>query len=112
MSNSLSTLTENSADVITFSQWLDIFDSQTEVTGDQLDEFCAGVPNSQFALTVLSLGRTGKLQPTVLADSTYMAWLKSSNPKRDMASSNWTELFRLAYAAMPDHELFEVPDPA
>lgn len=98
------TLNHNSGGVTTFSRWLDTFDAQTAVTADQLERFRTDVSNSRYAETILRLARGGKLRPKVLADAVYTAWLKSENPKKDMSSSQWTELFRRSY--LPDHELF------
>lgn len=80
----------------------------TNVTAVELESFRAAVTNEQYASTVLRLARAGRLRPKVLADAAYMAWLKSENPKRVMAGSDWTELFRLSYLA--GHALFEVQD--
>lgn len=102
---SKTTLTHNSTDVTTYSGWLDIFDDQSMVRADQLERFRMEVTNSQYARTVLRLARGGKLRPKVLTDAAYTAWLKSENPKKDMASSGWTELFRRSYRV--GHELFE-----
>lgn len=78
------------------------------VTAAELEQFRAAVTTADYATTVLHLARDGRLRPKVLADAAYTAWLKSENPKKIMASSGWTELFRLSYKA--DHELFEVQD--
>lgn len=76
------------------------------VTADELERFRSEVPNSQYAEAVLDLARAGRLQPDVLADATYSAWLASENPKQTFTGSQWAELFRLAHQS--DHEFFEV----
>jgi hypothetical protein len=91
-----------------FSDWADYFALNGHTTATDLEK-CRATIGNRYPEMVLWLARAEKLRPKVLADATYTAWLKSENPKKDMSSSNWTELFRLAF--MEGHILFEVPDP-
>jgi hypothetical protein len=75
------------------------------VTAAELEQFRAATSVEQYARTVLLLARSERLRPKVLADAAYTAWMKSENPKKVMASSEWAELFRLSY--LPGHELFQ-----
>lgn len=86
---------------------LDRFKEQRIVTADEIERFRSEVPNTQYTEGILTLARAGKIQPEVLADATYSAWLASENPKKTMTGGDWAELFRLAH--QPDHEFFERP---
>lgn len=105
---STTTISHDSACVMSFSEWLAYFDHKAVVTASELERFRTEAGGNRYPEMVLRLARAGKLRPKVLADAAYDAWLKIENPKTAMCSSEWTDLFRRAY--LPSHALFEVPD--
>ncbi|ERI35169.1 hypothetical protein M707_23185 [Arthrobacter sp. AK-YN10] len=89
----------------TYFMWREYFDKAPSITASELEDFQARTDPARYAATVLHIAREGKLDPEVLTDAVYSAWLYAENPKRCLSGGDWAELFRLSYN--PDHEFFD-----